>query len=472
MFAWTVLLGEWLIRLIMLVVVVRRKSPTTALAWLTVIFFQPWLGLGLYLLLGENRLGRRRRRRHRQVLRAIETVDRLSIQDPHIVQPSLPPEQQSFVRLTENLGAMAILGGNAVTLMADTERVISQLIDDIDRAEHHVHLLFYIFRDDTVGRRVAEALARAEQRGVQCRLLVDAVGSRRMLRRMTRWLTERGIQVYGLLPANLWRRPLARLDLRNHRKLAVIDGHIAYAGSQNIVEAHYGHRDLAWNDMMVRLTGPTVLQLQLVFLEDWYFQTDEVLDTPDILPEPQQTGEVAMQVVPSGPAYPTEPLLNVIVEAIHVARDRLIITSPYLIPDTASLLALQLAVRRGVQVDLVVPERSDHPLVAAAARAYYQDLLEMGVRVYRFQPGLLHAKTMTIDDTVAMIGSANFDIRSFFLNFELNLLMYGAQVTAQLRFAQNDYIRQSRPLDRAAWSDRPALPRFLDDTAKLLSPLL
>ncbi len=474
MISWSLVyvISEWVIRLAMLPIVTRRRTPTSAMAWLVVIFFIPWVGLALYLLLGGNRLGRRRIERHALVVRAVADVDRLSVQRPHIVQPTIEPAQQHFVHLAENLGGMPILGGNEVELLADTNEVIDRLVADIDAAEHHVHLLFYIYRNDRVGRRVAGAMARAEQRGVQCRVLVDAVGSRGMLRSMAPWMANQGIQVHGVLPVNPLRRVLARMDLRNHRKLAVIDGRIGYTGSQNIVRADYGHRDLVWHDLTTRITGPSALQMQLVFVEDWYFTTDQVLEHGNLFPQMEEAGASAVQVMPTGPNLPTEPLLHLVVEAIHTARQNIIITSPYLVPDEASLLALRLAAKRGVQVDIVVPERSDHPLVRAVGRAYFEDLLEAGVNVHLHRDGLLHAKTITLDDTVSIIGSANFDIRSFFLNFELNVLLYGPHVNARLRFRQRQYIDEADALSLETWRRRPAIVRLGGDVLKLLSPLL
>ena len=192
---------------------------------------------------------------------------------------------QEAVKLAEKLGYMPILGGNDVELIAETEDFIDKLVADIDAARHHVHLLFYIFADDGTGRRVAEALARAVKRGVKCRVLVDAVGSRPMFKRLARQMIAQGIEVHQALPVGLFRRRMARIDLRNHRKLAVIDGCVGYTGSQNIVDAGYGRKDLAWYDLMVRLTGPILLELQSVFVADWYFETEEILEGGEYFPE-------------------------------------------------------------------------------------------------------------------------------------------------------------------------------------------
>ncbi len=474
LFEWSTLyyVSEWVIRLVMVAVVTRRGQPAASVAWLLVIFFLPWPGLLMYLLIGETWLGRRKAARHERVLEAMARVDRMAITEGFAVVPEIAEQHQPLINLAQNMGALPILAGNSVEMLTDTDEVIDRLIDDVESAEHHVHLLFYIVRDDRTGRLVAEALARAQQRGVRCRVLYDAVGSRRTIGKLAHYLHEHGVECRPMLPVGVWRRLLSRMDLRNHRKLAVIDGRIAYAGSQNLVDADYGHKSLAWYDLTLRVVGPSALHVQVVYLSDRRLAVGEGLNEAHLLPAPQVAGEQAVHVVPSGPSSPNEDLQHLVVDAIHRARRRLVITTPYFVPSEPAMLALKSAVMRGAQVDVVVPKRGDHPLVAAASRAYYGELLDAGVRVHRFCDGLLHAKTMTVDDAFALVGSANFDIRSFNLNFELNLLLYGQQVTAELRFAQQSYIDRSEQVDPSAWRDRPYARRLPEDIAKLLSPLL
>ena len=275
-----------------------------------------------------------------------------------------------------------------------------------------------------------------------------------------------------MLPVNFIRRGLARIDLRNHRKVAVIDGRIGWTGSQNIVDPSYGHKDLVWHDMMLRLDGPVVLQLQQIFAEDWYCETDAELEGESIFVDPQVTGEGVLQTLPSGPTYDTENYQRLVVAAIYGARQRVIITSPYLVPDEPLLQALQIAVLRGVRVQMVVPRKSDQRLPDLAARSYYDDMLSMGVELYLHQSGLLHSKSMTVDDSLALVGSGNFDIRSFRLNFELNILAYGPNVTAYLRNTQQRYIDESFELDLERWRTRARWKKTAEPIAKLFSPLL
>ena len=476
MLSWTEILFwlEWLIRLGMLPIVIRRKKqPAVCLAWLAIIFFAPLVGLAAYLLIGEVRLGSRRIRRHAREVDVVARADRPDIQLRHIVQPEIDKTQQLFPHVATELGGLPVLGGNAVELEADTYRVIDRLVEDIDQARHHAHLLFYIFAADEVGERVLAALGRARARGVHCRLLVDAVGSRAFLRHRAPAPRAAGVEVVPVLPVSPLRALFERFDLRNHRKLAVIDGQVAWTGSQNVIRPDYGKRGPGdWRDLMARIVGPTVSQFQAVFLEDWEFETGEALEGSDYFPPPAAHGPVALQVDPSGPNSPTRVLRDLAVEALHCARRRVVITTPYFVPDEALLVATRLAVVRGVQVDLIVPARSDQLWVGLAGQFFIDELLRYGVRVYLHQMGLLHVKAMTVDEGFAMLGTANFDIRSFYLNFELNLLSYDADLNGLLRYHQTGWLHESKELGLAAWRNRGRLQQWGAEFAKLLSPLL
>jgi len=465
----------WVIRLVMLPIVVRRKRRAeVALAWLSIIFLAPLPGLVGYLLFGEVRLGTRRIRRHAREVDVIERARQAGVNVRHIAAPPIEQSQHAILHVATELGGLPVLGGNRAELIAETWETIDRLIADLDAAQHHVHLLFYIYVDDEVGSRVSDALVRARGRGVDCRLLVDAVGSRCFLKRGARNLIRHGVEVAPALPVNPIRSLFARIDVRNHRKLAVIDGRIAYTGSQNIVRPDYGrrHAGFEWRDLMVRLTGPTVTQLQAVFLEDWEFEAGSTVDDFAYIPPPAVVGSAAMQVVPSGPNHPTRVLRDVTVEALHAARERVVITTPYLIPDEAMLVALRLAAVRGVRVDLIIPERSDQLLVGLAGEYFVDELLDYGVHVHLYQDGLLHVKTMTADAGFAMLGTANFDVRSFYLNFELNLLSYDPDLNGMLRFCQSGYMERSREVVPGAWRCRAKARRWGAACAKLVSPLL
>jgi cardiolipin synthase len=274
------------------------------------------------------------------------------------------------------------------------------------------------------------------------------------------------------MPFNPFRRHHTRLDLRNHRKLAIIDGKVAYTGSQNIEAKDFDEsRPEAWHDLVARITGPAVHQLQMVFTEDWYLAANEILEGPKLFPVTSPDGGVPVQAIPTGPTEPNTVLRDVLIAAIGAARESIIITSPYFIPDETFLVALHLACLKGVKIDLLIPRHTDHAIVGAVARAYISTLIDSGVHIH-FHRGLLHSKTMSVDDLVSVIGTANFDRRSFFLHSELSLLLYGHTVTRQLRMIQAKYIAQSVPLDPARWKRRSPVKRTRDNLLKILSPIL
>ena len=465
--------AEWIVRIVMLGVVTHRRKPSAAMAWLVIVFFLPVPGAVLYLLLGRDRLPRRRARKH---ARRVESIRRLA-DGVARKQHAKPHDELSpfgaVAPLAERLGRMPVVGGNAVELVEDTAPAIDRLIDDIDAARHHVHMLFYIWADDDTGRRVTEALARAVDRGVTCRVLLDSAGSWPMFYRGgSQRLREAGVDLREALPVGGLRRKFARLDLRNHRKIVVIDGRLAWTGSQNIINPDYGTKDLEYSDLMARIEGPAVHEIQWTFAGDWYAETDEVLDSDAYFPEPDTPGSVPIQTLPSGPSDPVENYPRLIVTAIQAARRRVIINTPYFVPDEPTMAAMESAAMRGVRVDLVVPRRTDHPLVDAASRAYYEPLFEAGVRIFSHREGMLHTKAMSVDEGLALVGSGNFDIRSFKLNFELNLLFFDSDVPSRLRAIQETYIEESVELSLDKWRDRPAWHIVGQDVAKLLSPLL
>ena len=465
-------LSSWGIRLIMLYRVPRKHPPAAAMAWLLVVFFWPWPCLLVYLAIGTNVLPKKRLERHRTLMERLEGVHNNIRNYCSSPQEELPRELEYMAELASTLGHMSLVRGNRAHPFDRAEDFVTSLVMDMDAAKEHIHLLYYILVEDALGKQVTDALVRAARRGVRCRLLVDSVGSSKFLRRRGDALRKEGIQVVGALPVGILRMLVSRFDLRNHRKIAVIDGALAYSGSHNVVDSSYGHRDLRWEDISLRLSGPVVNQLQAIFLDDWYVDTEEFLDESVVFTPQSQEGSVIMQTVPSGPSYKTENYQRLIVSALYRAQDRVVITTPYLVPDEAFLQGLEVAVLRGVTVQLIVPRRSDQFFVGNAARAYFEDLLRMGVEIYLFEENLLHAKTMTVDEDLAFFGSSNFDIRSFALNFEVNHLLYGKEVTRVLRQKQESYLRTSTRLEEAVWKERCFPARLVQGISKLLSPLL
>lgn len=473
----SLILAEWLVRLVMFVVIVMRKrSPAKALGWLTVVAFLPFAGTVAYFTLGELRLGRRRELRYTEFEDALAASPRLRQQVSAVYQPLLLEPDRTISHLVARVGGTPAYGGHHVELVGDTAELFNRVCADIDRAWHHCHLLFYIANDDEHGRAVADALIRAQQRGVSCRLALDSAGSRAFLRSETaRRLRAGGVEVMPLLPVSALRATVARLDLRNHRKLIVIDGRIGYTGGHNLSTPNYPGKQRFgdWVDVSVRMTGPLVNELQEIFLHDcafdgWSFTTEE-----EFFPSgAEMNGQMNASLLATGPLGAEAPLVDVIAQAIALARERIVLTTPYFVPHESILSGLRRAALRGVSVVLIVPRRSDHAITQAAGRSQYGYLLEAGVEIREYSHGLLHAKTLTVDRSTAMISTANLDLRSFELNFELALLVYDSDFAAELHFLQTDYVQRSERVSLQAWARRPFVRRLADNAAKLVAPLL
>ena len=474
--------SEYILRALMVLVVLFRKAdrPTVATGWIVMVLAQPIVGAILYFSLGEVRFGTRRIARHRRILARIDRPAIHRHRDPAVYAPKLPPAAHGLSLVTDAISHGLVCGGNRVELFGETEQSIRAMIEAIDAAREHCHALFYIWLDDGTGRLVAEALERAAARGVACRVLLDAVGSKAFLRSETcRSLRERGVSVVAALPVSLPRMLLSRIDLRNHRKLLVCDGVVGFTGSQNIADAAFAPKAkfAPWVDCLVRLEGPAVRELQMIFVVDW------TLDAPDeggdldvdallaIEPPPQADG-VPTQLVASGPNYQQDAITQLIQAFVHSSRRELVLTTPYFVPDQATLTNLMVAARRGVEVTLVVPARNDSVVVGLASRSLFGPLLEAGVRIEEFHGGLLHAKTVTIDREIGVVMSANLDLRSFDLNFECGALVYDAGFAATLRELQESYRRRSTPVPLERWRDRSARLRLAQGAASVLSPLI
>lgn len=466
--------GEWVIRILMLFEVPRNRNPASATTWLMVIMFFPWIGLILYIFFGAQRPPKHRLYQKEKLLQALsDTNEQFAERHSHL-RAVLDQRHQKSAEIVKRSGGMDAMGGNNIELIDKSEKFISQLIADIDSASLHVHLLFYIFENDSVGRKISAAVERAADRGVDCRMLLDAMGSRKFLSHNTARLRKKGINITAAFPILSIRHYLGRLDWRTHRKIAVIDGITAYTGSQNIVDPGYGHDnpDLVWQDLVARISGPVVISLQIVFLSDWYLETNEILRDDGFFPAPENDGNISVQALPSGPVYSPNNYQRMVITALYYATKRVIITTPYFIPDEAMLNALESACRRGVELNLVIPKKSDQFLPGYAARSYYEDLMKWGASIHLFTGGLLHAKSISIDDSLCFFGSSNFDIRSFTLNFEIDLVFYGAEANREIRKHQQAYISQSELLNSEEWNNRGFLRKSVENLTRLLSPML
>jgi cardiolipin synthase len=463
-------ISEWVIRLVMLIYVPQRRSAAASRTWLLLIFLLPWPGLLLYALFGRIHLPKRRIEMQERASRRIREVQAQRTVTPAEIT-DLPPHLQPMIQLGQHLGDFEVCSGNSLELLTDYAGSIDRLIADMNAAQESIHLLFYIIAPDETGSRVGEALTLAAKRGVQCRVLMDAVGSKHGLAKLAPVLRSAGVEVQAMLPSGFFRRNAARLDLRNHRKIAVIDNRVGYTGSQNIVNPEFvkGHPN---EELQARLTGPIVAQLQAVFLADHFFETGEPPVYKDHFPDLPPTGHSLAQLIPSGPGYGRENGQEFIVALLYASRHRVVITTPYFVPDEPVLQAIHSATLRGVEVHLVVSMHANQLLTQLAQRSFYDDLLEYGVHIHRYQLGFLHAKHLTVDDHIVLLGSTNIDIRSFALNAEINLVVYDPAVVRALRKLEEHYFAHSENLSAEVWKRRPLTHKVLQNSARLADSLL
>ena len=475
-------LGLGLHLLIELAVIVRvllrpHRQPASRIAWIVVVTALPVVGILAYLLFGEVNIGRRRVARLRAVVEAMPAFPDAVSEDDAKLAGEFPERYRHLFEVGRSAGGLPPLGGNTAQLLADSNAAIDAIVADIDAAQEHVHLLFYIWLPDGNGCRIVEALQRAARRGVTCRAMADDLGSR-ILIRSPHWqaMRDAGVYLAAALPiGNPLLRPFkGRIDLRNHRKILVIDGRLTYCGSQNCADPEFRIkvRYAPWVDMMLRFEGPVAAQNQRLFASDWMSHVDEnlaeLLRQPLAAPGPG----IFAQVIGTGPTVRYSAMPELFESLMYAARRELFITTPYYVPDESMQSALCAAAYRGVDTTIIFPARNDSWIVAAASRSYYAELLAAGVKVYEYLGGLLHSKSLTLDREVTLVGSANMDRRSFELNYENNILFCDAELTAAVRQRQQHYLAGSRPISVrqvAAW---PIRRRLWNNTVAMLGPLL
>jgi cardiolipin synthase len=482
---WITILGvlSYLVGILALFIIPANRKPGEATAWLLLIFLAPLLGVILFLLLGHPKLSKWRREQQHAMNEWIKDRAEEAEQIPKlrpVINPPLPPRYEPFVRLIAQVSGMPVMAGNTVELLPDYVGAVDRIVQDIDAAQRYVHLEYFMFADDKIGAPVVDALIRAQARGVVCRVLIDHLGNFGYHGPVSRRLRAAGIPMHQMLPAKPFDNQWNRIDLRNHRKIVVVDGVVGFTGSQNLVEDTYHKRSnirrgMHYIELGVRVTGPVVRELNAAFVTDWYSETEELLDVriaPKVPTRMPVTGDALCQVLPSGPGFEYDNNLMLFVALFHAAQRRITIANPYVVPDGPLLLALKSAAQRGVEVTLIVSEIGDQFLVYHAQRSYYEELLRAGVQIYLYQsPVLLHSKFISIDDDIAVIGSSNMDIRSFQLNLEITLVCYDTQVVADLRKVEADYLQCSCRLHLEAWQARPLFTQLFDNLARLTSAL-
>jgi cardiolipin synthase A/B len=471
----TVLLIDLVIKIIALGTIPRNRRPSSSLAWLLLITLTPVFGLILFFLIGSPFVRGRRERVQTQANHVI--LEHTADLPP--TNSELPIGIGSMVRLNRRLSSLPMMTGTSHGLFGDYDASIAGMTSAVREAQRRVHVEIYIMAWDHTTDAFFGAMVDAVRRGVKVRLLYDHLGSRKYpgFRQMNKRMTTAGIEWYQMMPIHplkgRWRRP----DLRNHRKLLVVDGEVGFMGSQNMIDASYLSRKnieigRKWHDLNIKLSGQIVSSLDAVFALDWYTETGQRLLEEIIPPENYSVGEQAMQLLPSGPGYLTIPNLRLFTALVHRSQHRLSLTSPYFVPDESLLEAITTASYRGVAVELFVSELADQFVVQHAQSSYYEELLNAGVRIYLYpQPTVLHAKFFTVDDVAGVIGSSNMDYRSFGLDYEISLMGTDPSFVADLQRISDEYRAACHELTAEEWTRRPRAKRYVDNVMRLLSAL-
>ena len=464
-----------LVPLVIASVLRRRKEPMAMLAWILAIVFIPYAGMIFYWLMGYNRVVRRAHRRRRRIAHLIARIEDWARQHASAggTEAELPDDLRAIAGLGQRLTQMPVTGSNEVSVYQEANATYSALEDAIRAAQRHVHLQYYIWKADETGYAFRDLLVEKAGAGVECRVLLDSVGCWRLGHAFTQPLIDAGVQVAFFLPLHPFRKRWSP-TLRNHRKIAIIDGQIAFMGSQNIGDEYRGRlrRLSPWYDTHMRVTGPAALFLQRTFAEDWLFATRENLVGEAYFPKPRRQGASFVQILPTGPDQNVSPLEQIIFAAVSSAKESIRISTPYFVPSASLRMALLHACSKGVRVELVLPTRSDAAIVLWAGRSFYPELLDAGVKIREYDGGMLHSKIVTVDERWCLLGSANMDIRSFRLNFEVTAVIYDTAVARGLSASIADFFHRARPITLRDVHNRPIYQQLLEGTARLLAPLL
>jgi cardiolipin synthase len=458
-------------------VLVRRKEPSSTIAWILTLVFLPALGAGLFLLFGRDRVRwpAKRKRELDALVRAQVAASRDESPDADGLEhlPLEYPLERALFQIGARLAQQRATSGNRVDVLADGNTTYDRIGAAIDAARHHVHAQYYLIRDDATGRWFRDRLVAAAERGVTVRLLLDGYGCFALGAAWRRPLRKAGVRIGDFLPMRSVL--LQPVNLRNHRKIVVVDGEVAFTGGFNIGDEYRGQmRGIGdWRDLHLRIEGRAAAELQRVFFEDWAFATREPIAPGDYFPKDSlDRGDATVAVVTSGPDTRNEAIHNLFFAAIAGAEREVLVTTPYFVPTEPLLVAMEVAAMRGVDVKLLLPGRSNHMVTFHAGRSFYSQLLEAGVELREYVPGIVHAKTLVADGKVALVGSANMDVRSFRLNFEVHTLVHDATTADAIRQTFRTEAVDSRRVDLSAWQGRPWTLRVKEGAARLVSPLL
>lgn len=446
---------------------VENRNPVKSIAWIMVLVFLPIVGFFCYIL-----VGRKFRKRHVISKRSLLINKKSNTVDlTELPQLGLPDEQKSIATLAFRNSDAALHENNDVKIYTNANELYDNIVEDLRKAKHHIHMEYYIFLADKIGQRIMDVLKEKAQEGVIVRVIIDDVGSWQLKKKKIKELREAGIEIQSFLEVGL---PYinSRVNYRNHRKIIVVDGLVGYTGGFNIADRYVdGLKWGSWRDTHIRLEGSAVLGLQKNFLMDWFFVKRELIEDAVFYPEQEKKGDSLTQIVISGPDMAWESMMQIFAKAFMEAKKRIYIESPYFLPPESLITALQTAALCGIDVRLILPKKSDAKVTLYSTFSYIEQMLKAGIKVYQYEPGFIHSKIVITDD-ISFIGSANMDFRSFEQNFELNAIIYDQEVAQQMTEIFQEDETNSVEITKEAWATRRISQKILESLSRLLSPLL
>jgi len=472
---------DWTIRIAALFIIPKNRKPSSATAWLLLIMLLPFIGALIFILIGSPKLNRRRRAMQvsmdetiYELLYSRKTKHRFK----NFISKKHRQRYEPFIKLNSNLGGFPAFDGNKIELLDGYNDAIKSIASDMKNAKQFIHIEYFIITMDSATEALFKEMEKAVQRGVSVRVMFDAFGSRSYpnFKKMKKRLTDIGVEWRPMLPLKLPGKHFNRPDLRNHRKIVVVDGKTGYTGSQNLIKRNYHRKDgLYYDELVVKVQGPVVLQLEAAFITDWYSETGELLSHHKKLPnfvDPKSAGKSLVQILPSGPGFDNDNNLKLFTALIHAATSKITIVNPYFVPEDSLITAITSAAQRGVKVIMINSKIMDQALVGHAQRSYFEVLLKSGVKIHQYDPPiLLHSKYMTIDDDIAVIGSSNLDMRSFQLDLEVTLIAYDKNVVKMLHKLDSKYLSKTHVLHLSEWQLRPLRTKLFENVARLTSAL-
>ncbi|AKC59993.1 cardiolipin synthase [Blochmannia endosymbiont of Polyrhachis (Hedomyrma) turneri] len=480
---WLLIFTYWLLILnIVLHIFLKHRTVSSSIAWLLTIYISPSIGIVIYLLFGEFHFGKHRSQRIKKIYISIAHWIQSLKSHQNIFSTQNKKKIHPLFQLCKHRQGIGAITGNHIQLIKNFDETIIALIHDITLAQKSIDIIFYIWQSGGLVEQLTQALIQAAQRGVKCRILLDSAGSTNFFHSpYPDSLKKYGINIIKASDINISQFFIRRVDLRQHKKMILIDNHISYIGSMNMVDPRFFKQNIGigqWIDIMVRINGPATLAMKVIFNCDWEIETGEHLLLPQIQhnktvsPYKTITNYNLIQSIASGPGFPREIIHEVLLTSIYSARKKIIITTPYLIPSDNILYAICAAAQRGVKVHIIVPKNNDSILVNWASKAFFYQLLKAGVHIHQFQQGLLHTKSILIDEKLSLIGTANLDTRSIWLNFEIIVVIDDKNFTHDLSKLQKSYISYSQTINIKTWTQRPYWHRLIERLFYFFSPLL